>query len=164
LAICGRCGGRMTVRYYTRRGQSVPEYCCQAEGIKRAEPPCQRVIGADIDRAIGELLVKSVSPLALEVALSVQDELAARAEEADRLRRQQVDRARYEAELAQRRYLRVDPDNRLVADTLEADWNRRLRALQEAQQEYEQQRQKDCMAIDEELRGRLHTLATDFPR
>ena len=78
--------------------------------------------------------------------------------------KQQVERARYEAELAQRRYMRVDPDNRLVADTLEADWNRKLRALQEAQQEYEQQRQKDCMAIDEELRSRLHTLATDFPR
>jgi hypothetical protein len=75
-------------------------------------------MGADIDRAIGELLVESVSPLALEVALSVQDELAARADEAERLRRQQVDRARYEAELAQRRYLRVDPDNRLVAVTL----------------------------------------------
>jgi hypothetical protein len=59
--------------------------------------------------------------------------------------------------------MRVDPDNRLVADTLEADWNRKLRALQEAQQEYEQQHQKDCMTVDEELRIRLHTLATDFP-
>jgi len=49
-----------------------------------------------------------------------------------------------------------------VADTLEADWNRKLRALQEAQQEYEQQRQKDCMAIDEELRSRLHTLGHGF--
>ena len=51
-----------------------------------------------------------------------------------------------------------------MADTQEADWNRKLRALQEAQQEYEQQRQKDCVAIDEELRIRLHTLVTDFPR
>jgi len=76
----------------------------------------------------------------------------------------QVERARYEAELAQRRFMRVDPDNRLVADTLEADWNRKLRALQEAQQEYEQQRQNDSMAIDEDLRVRLHTLSTDFPR
>ena len=50
----------------------------------------------------------------------------------ERLRKEQVERARYEAELAQRRYMRVDPDNRLVADTLEADWNRKLRALQEA--------------------------------
>jgi hypothetical protein len=60
--------------------------------------------------------------------------------------------------------MRVDPDNRLVADTLEADWNRKLRVFQEAQQEYERQRQKDCTAIDEQVRSRLYTLATDFPR
>jgi hypothetical protein len=94
----------------------------------------------------------------------VLQELQARLDEAERSRQEQVERARHEAELAQRRYMRVDPDNRLVADTLEADWNRKLRTLQEAQQEYEQQRQKDCVAIDEELRSRLHTLATDFPR
>jgi hypothetical protein len=160
LAVCGRCGGRMTVRYYTRRGQSVPEYCCQVEGIKRAEPPCRRVMGADIDRAIGELLVESVSPLTLEVALSVQDELAARADEAERLRRQQVDRARYEAKLAQRRYLRVDPDNRLVAVTLESEWNNK-RALEAAQDDYERQRASDVLLDN---RQRMLALAIDFPR
>ncbi len=67
-----------------------------------------------------------MTPLALEVALAVQEELEARAREADDLRRKQVERARYEAELAQRRYLLVSPENRLVADSLEADWNRKL--------------------------------------
>ncbi|MHB1931003.1 MAG: recombinase family protein [Acidimicrobiales bacterium] len=163
LAICGRCGGRMTIRYYTRRGQSVPQYTCQAEGIKRAEPPCQRVLGADIDRAIGDLLVESMSPLSLEVALSVQDELATRADDADRLRRQHVERARYEVELAQRRYLRVDPDNRLVAATLEAEWNNKLRALDSAQEDYDRQREADVL-LDDEKRQRVLALATDFPR
>ena len=163
LAICGRCGGRMTIRYYIRHGQSVPEYCCQSEGIKRAQPSCQRVMGADVDRTIGDLLVETMTPLALEVALSVQDELAARADEADRLRRQQVERARYEAELAQRRYLHVDPDNRLVAATLEAEWNNKLRALDAAQDDYERQRAAD-MLLDEEKRQRILALATDFPR
>ncbi|MGH7747849.1 MAG: recombinase family protein, partial [Candidatus Dormibacteria bacterium] len=153
----------MTIRYYTRRGQSVPQYTCQSEGIKRAEPPCQRILGADIDRAIGDLLVESMSPLTLEVALSVQDELAARAEDADRLRRQQVERARYEVELAQRRYLRVDPDNRLVAATLEAEWNNKLRALDEAQEDYARQREADVL-FDDEKRQRVLALATDFPR
>jgi hypothetical protein len=113
---------------------------------------------------MGELLLEIVTPVAVEVTLAVQQELQARWDEVERLRQEQVERARYEAELAQRRYMRVNPDNRLVADTLEADWNRKLRAFQEAQQEYQQQRQKDGMAIDEELRIRLHTLATDFPR
>jgi hypothetical protein len=153
----------MTIRYHTRRGESLPEYSCQAEGIKRAEPPCQRILGADIDRAIGELLVETMSPLALEVALCVQDELAARASETDRLRRQHVERARYDSELAQRRYLRVDPDNRLVAATLEAEWNNKLRALTAAQQDYERQREADTL-LDEEKRQNILKLATDFPR
>jgi len=164
LAVCGRCGGRMTIRYYSSHGQLIPEYCCQSEGIQRAEAPCQRVMGGALDRAVGDLLVETVSPLALEVALSVQDELRARASEADRLRRQQVERARYEAELAQRRYLRVDPDNRLVADSLEAEWNNKLRALAAAQEDYERQRDGGAGLLNEEQRQQVLSLATDFPR
>lgn len=102
--------------------------------------------------------------MALEVALAVQQELSTRAEEADKLRRQQVERARYEADLAQRRFMRVDPENRLVADALEADWNHKLRALTEAQDEYERQRQSDCLALDDRQRAEILALATDFPR
>src|SRR6516164_2029112 len=123
LLICGRCGKRMTVRYHSRRRQLVPDYVCQREGIEQGEPICQHIPGAAIDEAIGDILVEAVTPITLEVALAVQKELQSRLDEADRLRQQQVERARYEAELARRRYLRVDPDNRLVADSLEADWN-----------------------------------------
>jgi DNA invertase Pin-like site-specific DNA recombinase len=164
LAICGRCGGRMTVRYYISHGQVQPEYSCQAESIEHAKPPCQRILGGALDHAIGDLLVETVTPLALEVALSVQHELAVRAEETDRLRRQQVDRARYEAELAQRRFLRVDPDNRLVADSLEAEWNHKLRALAAAQEDYERQRDSEAAVLGEKQRQHVLALATDFPR
>jgi DNA invertase Pin-like site-specific DNA recombinase len=164
LAVCGRCGGRMTVRYYVRHGESLPEYVCQREGIERAEPLCQRLVGTGIDRAVGELLVETVAPLALEVALAVQEELETRADEADHLRRRQVERARYEAELAQRRYLQVDPDNRLVADSLEADWNHKLRALADAQEEYERRRETDDRLLDQERRAEILALATDFAR
>lgn len=125
---------------------------------------CQRIAGVEIDRAIADLLISAVTPLALEVALSVQDELDARAQEVDTLRRKQLDRARYEADLAQRRYLRVDPDNRLVADSLEAEWNHKLRALADAQEDYERQRQSDALLLDAEKRARVMALATDFPR
>jgi hypothetical protein len=77
---------------------------------------------------MGALLVEVVTPVALEVTLAAEQDLRGRADEADRLRCQQVERARYEAELARRRYLRVGPDNRLVADALESGWNDRLRA------------------------------------
>jgi DNA invertase Pin-like site-specific DNA recombinase len=164
LVICGICGERMKVIYHVRAGRRVPDYICDGRTVDDPQPICQWISGKDVDEAVGELLLEIVTPVAIEVTLAVQHELQARFDEVERLRKEQVERARYEAELAQRRYMRVDPDNRLVADTLEADWNRKLRTLQEAQQEYEQQRQKDGMAIDEELRSRLHTLATDFPR
>lgn len=164
LAICGICGKRMTVRYHSRRGQAIPEYLCQREGIAHGGPACQRVPGAGLDQAIGNLLVEVVTPLALEVALAVQEELNQRAEEADRLRRQQVERARYEADLARRRYMQVDPDNRLVADALEAEWNQKLRVLAEAQEEYERQRKADRALLDQEQRERILALVTDFPR
>jgi hypothetical protein len=125
---------------------------------------CQRISGYSLDRAIGALLVETVTPLALEVALSVQQELQSRWDEADRLRRLQVDRARYESELARRRFLRVDPDNRLVAASLEAEWNAKLRALSEAEQNYERQRQADQFKVSAAQLEQVLALATDFPR
>jgi hypothetical protein len=164
LTVCGRCGGRMTIRYYVSHHEVLPEYTCQREGIEHARPICQRIVGGALDRAIGELLVETVSPLALEVALAVQDELKARAQEVDRMRRQQVERARYEAELAQRRYLRVDPDNRLVVDSLEAEWNSKLRALAAAQEEYERQLADEDGVLNANQRRQVMALALDFPR
>jgi len=164
LILCGRCGGRMTVRYHVRNGRLCPDYLCQREGIEHAQPVCQHVPGSGIDAAIGELLVEAVSPVALEVALTVQQELQSRLEDADRLRQQQVERAQYEADLARRRYMRVDPDNRLVADSLEAEWNSKLRMLTETQQERELQRQRDRQALSGEQRAAILALAADFPK
>lgn len=164
IVVCGRCGGRMTIRYYVSHSEVVPEYICQREGIQHAHAICQRIVGGALDRAIGDLLVETVSPLALEVTLAVQDELETRAQEVDRIRRQQVERARYEAELAQRRYLRVDPDNRLVADSLEAEWNSKLRALTAAQEDYERQRAGENGVLSADQRQQVMALVTDFPR
>ena len=164
LVICGVCGKRMTVRYHARWGKITPDYLCQGDGIEHARPKCQSIPGNVVDEAIENLLIESVTPLALEVALNVQDELKARIEEADRLRKQLVERARYEADLARRRYMQVDPENRLVADALEADWNDKLRALTEAQEEYERQRKADRMVLDSEQKSQILSLATDFPR
>jgi len=161
--MCGICGSRMTVRYHTRRGEVIPEYVCQRQGIQNATSTCQHVPGAGVDAAVGEILLATVTPVALEVALSVQAELEARSEEADALRHKQVERARYEAEVARRRYMAVDPDNRLVADALEAEWNDRLRDLAAAQETYDRERTIDRRSLTEEHRARVLQLATDFP-
>jgi DNA invertase Pin-like site-specific DNA recombinase len=165
LVICGLCGKRMTVRYHTRSGQLVPEYVCQRDLIETAgKGACQVVPGAGLDKAAGDLLTEAMTPMMLEVALAVQGELAEGVSEIDRLRRQQVERARYEADLAQRRYMRVDPENRLVADALEAEWNRKLRELGEAQESYRRQTEADRFALDEGQRAEILALAADFPR
>jgi DNA invertase Pin-like site-specific DNA recombinase len=164
LAICGRCGGRMTVRYHQRRDTLVPDYRCAKENIQRTLPVCQNLPGHSIDQAISQLLLDTVTPLALEVALTVQAELETQAEHADQLRRSHVDRAREHAELARRRYLAVDPDNRLVADTLEADWNDTLRALNAAQDEYERQTTAAGQRLDEHRKAQIRQLASDFPK
>ena len=123
-------GNTHLVRYHVYREQRVlSHYTCHRHTEQRGERPCQVIPGSGIDAAISKLLVEAVTPLALEVALSVQQEIQTRVEEADHLRRTQVERARYEVQLAQRRYLQVDPDNRLVAGALESDWNHKMRLL-----------------------------------
>jgi DNA invertase Pin-like site-specific DNA recombinase len=164
LAICGRCGARMTIRYHQRRDTLLPDYRCANDNIQRTGPVCQQLPGHSIDAAIGQLLLDTVTPLALDVALTVQAELEARADEADQLRRSHVQRARQNAELARRRYLAVDPDNRLVADTLEADWNETLRALQGAQDEYDRQTAAANTMLDDRRKAQIQQLATDFPK
>jgi DNA invertase Pin-like site-specific DNA recombinase len=164
LVVCGVCGSRMTVRYHTRQTKIVPEYVCQRDGADHLVSVCQHVFGEHLDQAVGQLLIDTLTPLALEVTLTVQQEMQARLDEVDRLRKKQVERARYEADLAQRRYLHVDPANRLVADSLEADWNHKLRALHAAQEQYEEQCKNDRAQISEQQRASIAALAHDFPR
>ena len=122
--LCGRCGARMRVHYELLEGQLRPYYVCNE--ARRASCRQALPVGAAaraVDEAISALLLKTVAPAAIEVALAVQQEIESACSKPPRYATAQLQRARYEAELARRRYLRVDPDNRLVADALEADWN-----------------------------------------
>jgi DNA invertase Pin-like site-specific DNA recombinase len=165
LLLCGRCGDRMNVRYTMRRGgQQVPLYLCDRDRTRVGARTCQSIPGASLDEAIGALLVEMVTPLTLEVALTVQDEIQSRLADASRLRTMQVERAQYEADLARQRFMRVDPNHRLVADGLEADWNAKLRALQDAQERCDREHAADRAPLTEEQRARVLALAVDFPR
>jgi len=165
LAVCGKCGQRMTIRYkYQSKGRIEPAYLCQRKRIERFENSCQYIPGAAIDEAMSKLLIESVTPLTLEVALEVQRELESRFNEADKLRKQQVERAEYEANLARRRFMQVDPDNRLVADTLEAEWNEKLRHLQQAKDYYDKHRRLESEKLQKEQKKEILKLARDFPK
>jgi DNA invertase Pin-like site-specific DNA recombinase len=164
LVLCSQCGRTMTVCYHRRGGRLTPDYMCQKQSVERGEEVCQRISGGGIDEAVGQLLVQSVTPLALEVALQVQAEIQARLNDADRLRRQQLQRAQYEADQARLRYMRVDPNNRLVADTLEVQWNEKLRQLTQVKEECEQRHQLDSAALTQEQKAKIMALASEFPR
>jgi DNA-binding transcriptional MerR regulator len=163
VVICGRCGHRMSVGYHTLASRTrVPAYHCQRAGIRDALPACQAITGAGIDAAISALICDTLTPLAVQTALAVTAELAADARKADTVRAAHVQRAQNTADAAQRRYLAVDPANRLVAGNLEADWNTRLRELADAREDYARARDTDA-ALDEDQQARVLSLAGDFP-
>jgi DNA invertase Pin-like site-specific DNA recombinase len=163
IIICGRCGNRMTIRYHTRGGKELPTYLCQRDGIENGRPICAAIPGHTLDEQAGQLLIDTLTPLAVEAALQVCAELEQRAADADTLRAAHVERARYHADLARRRYLAVDPANRLVADTLEADWNTALRALNQAQEAYDQARKQNPGHLTDAQKTRISQLVTDLP-
>ena len=162
LVLCGVCGGRMTVHYHDRPTGLVPDYRCASGHMHARLPVCQIIPGASIDRAVGKRLVEAMTPMAIELTLAVRSQMQARLDEADQLRQMQVERARHEAESARRRYMLVDPDNRLVADTLEAEWNVTLRALARARDEAKRQRETDRATLDRGTEARVRALAEDF--
>lgn len=162
--LCGLCGGRMGVHYSQEHGQPVPTYICQETATRRGGKVCQSVPGKVVDPAVGALLVELMTPMTLEVTLAVQRELEARAAETDALRRQHIERTRHDAELARRRYMKVDPDNRLVADSLEAEWNEKLRLHTNVIEDYERRAAEDAATLDAETQQRIRALADEFPR
>jgi DNA invertase Pin-like site-specific DNA recombinase len=164
LVICGKCGRRMSVGYHRRcNGTLVPDYTCQREGIATGTPPCQSTGGSGIDAAVAQLVLASLTPLAVQTALAVSTELTGRAAEADRIRATSVQRAQHAADAARHRYLAVDPSNRLVADTLEADWNHKLRELADTQDDYERARHRDTATLSEQQQQRIRALTEDLP-
>ena len=103
-----------------------------------------------------------MTPEAVAMTMAVQDEIVKRAAEAQRLRHLQVERAHYEAELAHRRYLKVVPDNRLVATVLEAEWNTRLRELEEARAIEEQYNRSDQHQVSAQERAQIEEIPERF--
>ncbi len=161
-AVCGRCGRHFRIRYATRRGRQEAWYVCDRGHTTRGEPNCQSIAGPSIDKAIGLLVTESMTPAAIELALEIRREIEARHEEADQMRCRVIERAQIEADLAQRRFMLVDPNNRLVADTLEREWNDKLRGLTEAREKGERARQRDHVVLDNAIRQRLTAMTTDF--
>jgi DNA invertase Pin-like site-specific DNA recombinase len=159
----GRSRHRKQLDGKARRTKLPTNYVCVGRGRLFGDPLCQSIVGTQLDAAIGELIVGAVTPKAIELTLAVHQEIQRRVDDTDRLRHRQVERAQYEVDLARQRYLHVDPANRLVADSLETDWNAKLRLLEQARDDYQRQRTADRLIVDDEQRRRVLALATEFP-
>src|SRR5260370_704395 len=111
IMIGGRCGGRVTVRSPPRGSRQLPPCTCQRDGIENARPICAAIPGHTLDEHVGQLLIDTLTPLAVEAALQVSAELQQRAHDADALRAAHVDRPPYHPHLPPRRNLPPAPPN-----------------------------------------------------
>ncbi len=159
--LCGACGRRMSIRY--QRDGSLLMYECNQAHRQLGTKTCQTMRGDRIDRAVVQCFLEAIQPAHLEVALSALDSLEARAKQVERQWQRQIERAQYEADLAQRRYKVVDPDNRLVARSLEREWNEKLTEVEKLEREYALGPQPAALLLTATQREQIRSLAHDLP-
>ncbi len=135
LALCGRCGARLWVRYRGARGER-PGYICTTNAIELGEPRCQAINAADVDPVVEASILQALEPDKVALALEAFAHLKREVGGLDRQWQLRLERARFEAERAQRQYDEVEPENRLVARNLEKHWEAKLRALEEVERDY----------------------------
>ena len=162
LLVCGRCGRRMSAAY-SGRHPTYFIYRCNGERDLR-EGACWTVPGAAIDAAIEQQFLATMVPDELELCLAVERDVVRQTSEVDRAWRARIEQATYQARRAERRYKVVDPDNRVVARSLERDWEIALRALEELEREHEQARREKRIDLTDEDRRQVRALAKDLPK
>lgn len=163
IVWCGHCGRKMGVQHHATREKRSPAYLCQLGHQQEGEDTiCQSMTARPVDAAVTQAFLEAVAPLGVEVAVAVLDQaeqqLAAQRHQADL----QLEQARYEARLAQRKYDAVDPDNRLVAGELERRWNEQLTRVAELEQAYAKAEQEARWTLTPEERAGTQTLAQDL--
>jgi hypothetical protein len=162
IVRCGRCGRRMSVRYLTNA--SIPSYECNSVHTQYAGKTCQSIRGDEIDVAVARALLEAMRPAQLEVSMAAFDQVAAQARQLDRQWQLTLERARYEAELARRRFVAVEPENRLVARTLEREWNERLAEIERMERDATLRPQLASRLVDPEEQRRVLALAQDLSK
>ena len=158
---CGRCGRRMTVRYMPDGLR--PIYVCAQVHKDFAGKTCQFMRGDGIDAAVAQLLLEAIEPAQLTIALEAVEHLEAQARAIDHQWQLRLERARYEADQARRRYREVEPEYRLVARSLERDWNEKLTALDQLEWDYTEMRPTAWSPVSEAERQGIIDLVHDLP-
>jgi len=158
IVLCGRCGRRMHVDYAgpTRR----PVYDCYP---KIGTSACWNLPARPVDEAVAKLFLDVMKSSEIELGLALLRETEQQAAEIERQWQLRRERVRYEAQLAERRYKAVDPDNRVIARTLEREWNDKLAALEELDREHQEVQERDKLELTAADRARILSLAKDLP-
>ncbi len=159
LVVCGRCGRRMGVSH----GSRYLRYECRRAQMDYGTPQCQAFPVVHLDRVAGALFLEAVRPAALETTLAALTALEHERQALDRHWRLRLERARYDVQRAQRQYDAIEPENRLVARTLEARWNKALEALEQLEQDYAFVRRTELLPLDAAEQGAVRRLAEDLP-
>ena len=159
VLLCGRCGRRMKTQY----GSKSPRWSYLCGGNRdKGQALCWTTPGAPLDDAVETLFLETMVPSEIELSLAVGADVATKSDALDehwRLRREQ---AEYEARRAERRYKAVDPDNRVVARTLEGEWEERLNEAEEVTRQHARARREKRVELTDEDRARIRALATDL--
>jgi DNA invertase Pin-like site-specific DNA recombinase len=160
LVYCGRCGRRKCVSY---GATSRPRYECTTH-LQPGEPrTCPGICAVVLDAAVGEQVLRALTPAAIELSLTAAGDIVRVRERLDKYWREELERSGYEARLAERSYRAVDPDNRLVARTLEQQWEDALRREREAREAYDRFRLESPRRLTPEELDRIKALAADIP-
>ena len=164
LLLCGKCGQRLSVRY-KGNGGIYPVYQCnylRREGLSTKSGLCIR---CDlVDNAVSKRVLEVLQPAEVDIALKAIHQLDLRDKAVNHQWEMKIQRAEYEAQLAQRRYEEVDPSNRLVASTLESRWNQTLVNLEQAKKQYVEYQQAETQAITVEQKDKILSSLKDLPR
>ena len=162
LVVCARCGCRLGV-HYEDRPDGVFTYECAMKANNYGGARCQHMAGACLDAFVGQHVLAALEPATLELSLAATARVAQERAEIDRLWQQRRERAVYEAERAARQYQAVEPENRLVARTLERAWNEKLTAQQTLEEEYHRFVREQPRLLTAEEREAIRRLAADIP-
>ena len=161
IATCGHCGRRLHTHYRGRN--STPGYHCAGKDLVNGRGVyCLNVGGVAIDQAVAQAFLEAVTPAAVEATRLSVEQLQANQDAALSQWRLEVERTRYEAERAERRYRAVEPENRLVARGLETEWENRLRELTAAEIELRRREQQRPRSLTPEQLRHLQTLGSDI--
>ena len=161
LVVCGHCGRRLHIAY--QGTNATPRYYCDGNQLNAGRAlQCLNVGGIGIDQAVSDVFLEALTPAALEATTLAVQQLESSHDAALSQWRLQVERARYEAERAERQYKAVDPENRLVARGLEKEWETRLQNLTKAEAELLRREQQRPRALTEEELKRIKTLGSDL--